>query len=119
MTDFSDLTKAEQDPLWAKWTDEGYNLEEDDEVVAECDGALVGVITGIDKNVGTNNDSTIYTVKTKDHDRPVKFWGSAHIDSQIGNVDIGNGDVIGVLSTGETRPTENGDMQLFDVRYQE
>lgn len=113
---FDDMEKAEVEPLWASFEDEGYTVEDDDETVEEVNGALIGTLTGIDHNIG-KNDSRLYTVETEMYDRPIKFWGSGHIDQQVDNASIEVGDTVGVYKTGGMFNTRNGEAHEYEVRY--
>lgn len=117
-TNWDDMEKAEVEPYWARFTEDGYVLEHEDEQVAERDGPLVGVVTDITEDAGQNNDSRVYTVRTEVDPRPVMFWGKAHVDNQVDTVGIGVGDEMGIKKTGETRDVgEDNEMDLFEVRY--
>lgn len=115
--DFEDMDDAGRDPLWATFQDGGYLLEDDDVEIDVIEGPLVGALTEIKENAGVDENSRVYTIQTTEFDRPIMFWGSGHIDTQLDSVGVGVGHEIGVLFTGETRDTRNGEMRLFDVRY--
>lgn len=115
-TSFDDMEPAEVEPYWCNFTDDGYTLEHDDEQVAERDGAIIGMLMDIDENVGPNN-SRLYTLRTEEDPRPIKIWGGTHIDNQVDDIPHQPPYELGIRSTGETRETERGPMDLYDVRY--
>lgn len=117
-TSFEDMEKAAPEPLWVVFDEDGYVLENDEEgLVEERDGPLVGQLTRVQEDVGENG-SRLYTVRLEDVDRPVKFWGKAHVDSQVDDAGIEPGDDIGILRTGNEVDTgQESPMQEFDVRF--
>lgn len=114
--DFDDMDEAGQDKVWASFNEGGYEIQDDDETLGEHDGALTGSLVAMKDNVG-EYDSRVYTVSVSEYDRLVAFWGGGSIDNQVDNAGIEEGDIIGVLHTGETGESENGKFPIFDVRY--
>lgn len=117
MTGFDDMEKAEIEPYWCHLTEDGgYRLELDDETEIERDEPLVGTVTNVDEGVGPNN-SRLYTIETESDPRPIKLWGSGHLDNQFDQSGLGTGSRIGVRKTGETFETRNGEADEIELRY--
>jgi hypothetical protein len=116
--DFEDMEPAQPDPLWVTFDDDGFVVEDDNETVGEHDGPLVGEVKNVRHEVG-KNDSRVYEVIHPEYDRPLAFWGSAHINTQYDNSTIGVGTTIGIMQTGEEIATQNGTMVEYDLRFAE
>lgn len=116
-TDFADMDEAEVEPLWASFDGTDVVIESDDEELERTDEALVGVLMNVREGSGQYG-STVYEIRTEDHERPVCFWGTGHIDNQIQNSPVSVHDEIGIKPTDDVLDTGEGEaMQVFDVRY--
>lgn len=113
---FGDMEKAGEETLWVNFSEGGYTVEEEDSVIGEHEGPLIGAIINIEENVG-EYDSRMYTVAHQDYEKNLSFWGTGSINSQVDNVDLGAGDEIAILHTGETGESRNGEFDIYDVRY--
>lgn len=126
VTDPDDMNRAEVDPFWCEFNEEGsYTLSLDKgegdetelEEVRTVDDWLHGVIANVRDNVGENN-SRVYEVRTLTEERPVIFWGKTHINNQIDSQGLGPGDEIAIRRTGETRDVgKPSPMNLYEVRF--
>lgn len=121
LDDFDSMTKAEEEPYWLNFEDTECVLSESDgedtEEKQRWEGAFVGELTEVEKNVG-DNGSRLYTFRGDDVDRPVKMWGKGHINNQVEDAGITVGDTVGIRPLGDTMDVgEDNEMQLFDVRY--
>lgn len=113
---FDEMSEAEAEPIWATFKGDTVVLEFEDEEVGVSD-AIVGILQSIEENAGKHN-SRLYTIRTEGNDRPVKFWGTGHINQQVNDVSLSEGDHIGISPKDETVDTGKGnEMQVFDVRY--
>lgn len=124
-TDWGDMDDAERDPLWARFTDDGHVIEEptdgDDQEPVELRQSadpLIGVVLEINTDAGEYEDSRTFRIQTTEFDRPVMFWGTAHINRQVDSAGIVTGHEIGIKPTGETVSTgHDNEMQEFVVKY--
>lgn len=91
--------------------------DDDDEELEWIDldegDSIVGEIREIKENCGQYG-SRVYKISRGLGDT-VLMWGKASMDRQVDAADLGPGDVMGVLNTGEEFTTENGHS---GVRYE-
>ncbi len=74
---------------------------------------LVGVLHGVEHEVGPNN-STLYSIKTE-KDGVVSMWGSTVIDIRMKNVEIGNEIKIVYLGKEKSEKRKGATYKNFEV----
>lgn len=70
----------------------------------EAEKELIGVFTGVEENVGSNN-SNLYSLEKGNGER-ISFWGSTLLDSRMKNTQIGQ--EIKIVYKGKVKNEKSG-----------
>jgi len=78
---------------------------------------IIGLLVDIQTGVGENN-STLYTVQTKDTGENLGVWGSAVLDSRMKGIGVGQEVKITYQGLGDKKPGKNPP-KLWTVHHRE